>query len=296
MIDRKTLTTFLVLSFLISWPLFLLPLAFKNGDVQTHQIITTICFSLAMWGPGIAAIVATLTSGGSFSDLNLKRLGAKRYLIWAWLLFPILSVATGFVTLLLGFGQFDPDLTLINGSLETLPPDAGMNPMLLVAIQIVSAFTIAPLINMLFAMGEELGWRGFLLPKLLPLGQWKAILISGVIWGFWHAPAVAQGLNYPEYPITGIFMMVIFTVLLGTILSWLYLNTKSPWVPALAHGAVNAVAGLPILFLVPGADMALGGTLASVSGWVVLAIFVGWLIATKRIPVNAEMLEPEIVE
>ena len=296
MIDRKPLTIFLVLTFLISWPLFLVPLAFRNADMQTQQIVTTVAFALAMWGPGIAAIVATKKSGGSFSDLNLKRLGTKRFYLWAWLLFPILAVATGFVTILLRFGQFDSALTLINESFAALPADSGLSPALLVAAQIGAAFTIAPLFNMLFAMGEELGWRGFLLPKLLPLGEWKAILISSIIWGFWHAPAIMQGLNYPDYPIAGIFMMVVFTVLLGVIFSWLYLNTKSPWTPALAHGAVNAVAGLPVLFLIPGFNSALGGTLASVSGWVVLAIFVLWLVLTKRVPVNAEMLEPEIVE
>ena len=289
-IDRKSLATFLLLAFLISWSLFLVPLAFKSVDTQTRQIITSIAFALAMWGPGIAAIIATLKSGGSFSDLNLKRLGAKRYLIWAWLLFPILSVATGLVTVLLGFGEFDPDLIFINETLVALPPDAGLTPTLLLVAQIFSAFTIAPLFNMLFAMGEELGWRGFLLPKLLPLGQWKAIIISNVIWGFWHAPAILQGLNYPEYPVAGVFMMVVFTVFLGIILSWLYLNTKSPWAPALAHGAVNAVASLPILFLTPGFNMTLGGTLASVSGWVVLAAFVIWLVATRRVPINAERL------
>jgi membrane protease YdiL (CAAX protease family) len=295
--NKKAIATFLVITFAISWTLFLAPLAFKNRDAQAHQIITTISFSLAMWGPGIGAIVATLTSGGSFSDLNLGRLGAKRYLFWAWLLFPILSLATGLVTLLLGFGEFDPNLTLMSDSLTALPPDAGLSPMLLVAAQIGAAFTIAPLINMLFAMGEELGWRGFLLPKLLPLGQWKAIIISSVIWGFWHAPAVAQGLNYPEYPILGIFMMVVFTLLLGIIFSWLYLNTQSPWAPALAHGSVNAVAGLPVLFLVPGFDMALGGTLASVSGWVALALFVGWLVVTRRVPVGVKKtLMPEDVD
>ncbi len=296
MIDRKPLTIFLVLTFLISWPLFLVPLAFKNADMQTQQIVTTVAFALAMWGPGIAAIVATKKSGGSFRDLNLGRLGTKRFYLWAWLLFPILAVATGFVTILLRFGQFDSALTLINESFAALPADSALSPALLVAAQIGAAFTIAPLFNMLFAMGEELGWRGFLLPKLLPLGEWKAILISSIIWGFWHAPAIMQGLNYPDYPIAGIFMMVVFTVLLGVIFSWLYLNTKSPWTPALAHGAVNAVAGLPVLFLIPGFNSALGGTLASVSGWVVLAIFVLWLVLTKRVPVNAEMLEPEIVE
>ncbi len=294
--NRKALTTFLLVTFLISWTFFLTPLAFKNVDTQTHQIITTVCFALAMWGPGIGAIVATLTSGGKFSNLNLGRLGAKRYLFWAWLLFPILSVATGIITILLGFGQFDPDLTLINESFSALPADVGLSPALLLAAQIGAAFTIAPLFNMLFAMGEELGWRGFLLPKLLPLGEWKAIILSSVIWGFWHAPAVAQGLNYPEHPVLGIFMMVVFTTLLGVIFSWLYLNTKSPWTPALAHGTVNAVAGLPVLFLIPGFDMALGGTLASVSGWVALGLFVLWLGLTKRVPVNAEMLETESAE
>jgi MFS family permease len=42
---------------------------------------------------------------------------------------------------------------------------------------------LGPIINIVFTMGEELGWRGFLLPKLLPIGQWKAILFSGLIWG-----------------------------------------------------------------------------------------------------------------
>ena len=178
--NRKSLITFLLVTFTISWVLFLVPLAFRNLDAQTHQIITTVSFSLAMWGPGIGAIVSILASGGKFSDLNLGRLGAKRYLFWAWLLFPILSVATGLVTLLLGFGQFDPNLTLINDSLAALPPDAGLSPALLVVAQVAAAFTVAPLINMLFAMGEELGWRGFLLPKLLHLGEWKAIIISSV--------------------------------------------------------------------------------------------------------------------
>jgi membrane protease YdiL (CAAX protease family) len=282
MIDRKPLTTFLILVFLISWPLFLVPLAFKNADAQIRQMITTIAFALAMWGPGIAAIVATLTSGGSFHDLNLRRLGPKRFYLWAWLLFPILTIVSSVVTVLFGIGEFDSNFTMIN---DMLPASETLNPTLIVAAQIGAALTIATLFNTFFAMGEELGWRGFLLQKLLPLGQWKAILISNIIWGLWHAPAIVQGLNYPGYPIAGIFMMVVFSLLLGTIFSWLYLNTKSPWTPALAHGSVNAIAGLPILFLIPGFDMALGGTLASVAGWLGLLVFVGWLVASKRLPV-----------
>ncbi len=160
------------------------------------------------------------------------------------------------------------------------------------AIQIVFALTLAPLINTLLALGEELGWRGFLLPEMLPLGQWRAILLSGVIWGFWHAPAILQGHNYPSQPVLGVFLMVVFTVLLGAFFSWLYLRTGSPWAPALAHGSLNAVAGLPLLFLT-GVDITIGGTLASLIGWIPLVLFVGWLIWTRRLPVDLKVNEAE---
>jgi membrane protease YdiL (CAAX protease family) len=78
-------------------------------------------------------------------------------------------------------------------------------------------------------------------------------------------------------------MMIVFCVLLGTILSWLTLNTKSPWTVALAHGSVNAVAGLPILFFQSGFDMAIGGILASLIGWIGMIIFIAWLVRTKRL-------------
>jgi len=289
-IDRKTLRTFLAIAFSLAWVLFLVPLAFKNAEPQIYQIVITVFFALAMWAPGIAAIVATKVSDGSLSALNIKTLGPKRYYLWAWLLFPTLSALTGVVTVLFRVAKFDPTLSLIRQSLATLPDDVPLDAAAIVALQAGVAIFIAPLINMIFAFGEELGWRSFLLPKLMPLGKWKAIIISNVIWGLWHAPAIAQGHNYPGYPVWGVLMMVVFAVLLGIILSWLYLETESPWAPALAHGSVNAVASLSLLFLLPGFDIALGGTLASVMGWIPLAIFVLWLMLTRRVPVNEKEL------
>ena len=85
--------------------------------------------------------------------------------------------------------------------------------------------------------------------------------------------------------------MIVFCVLLGVIFSWLYLNTKSPWVAALAHGAVNAVAGLPVLFFQPGFNMALGGTIAAPTAWIGLVVFIAWLMWTKRLPVQSPVAE-----
>jgi uncharacterized Tic20 family protein len=86
-------------------------------------------------------------------------------------------------------------------------------------------------------------------------------------------------------------MMIIFCILLGTIFSWLYLNTKSPWVAALAHGSINASAGLPILFLKPGFNMAFGGTIATPVAWIGMVLFIAWLVMTKRLPVLDQTFE-----
>jgi uncharacterized protein len=154
----------------------------------------------------------------------------------------------------------------------------------ILALQLLIAVTVGPLFNTLFALGEELGWRGYLLPTLLPLGQWRAILLSGAIWGVWHAPAILQGHNYPDHPVLGVFLMIGFCVLMGVFLSWVYLRAQSPWAPALGHGTLNAVAGFPLIFM-PVVDMALGGTLTSLAGWIPMLLFDGWLYWTRRLPV-----------
>jgi membrane protease YdiL (CAAX protease family) len=287
MLDRKALAWFLGIAILFSWPLFLLTLVLPHSAPTPGQSLTTTAlWALAMWGPGLAAIVTTVVIlKRPFKSLNLNRLGPRRFYLWAWLLPVLLSIAGGLFTLLFGLAKLDTSFSMMR---EAMASTGGTLPAgLIVAIQAAFSILLAPFINVLFTLGEELGWRGFLIPQLMPLGQRKAILISGAIWGLWHAPVIVQGLNYPGYPVAGIFMMIVFCVLLTAIFSWLYLNTRSPWTPALAHGAVNAIAGLPIFFFKPGFNMAFGGTLATFPAWIGMAIFIGWLIISKRLPVES---------
>ncbi len=288
MIKRKSLVWFLAITFGMAWILFLLPLTFRqNVPASARQLMAVWPWALAMWAPGVAAIIVTTRiDKHSFSTLRLNTLGPKRFYLWAWFLPTMLVIVAGILTVLFGIAQFDPTFQLIRDSMKNAPGAANINPLIVVAAQAAIAILLAPFLNMLFALGEEIGWRGFLLPHLLPLGQWKALIITGIIWGIWHAPAIAQGLNYPGYPVLGIFMMIVFCVLLGIIFGWLYLNTRSPWTTALAHGAVNAVAGLPVLFLKPGFNMAFGGTLATFPAWVAMIAFIGWLVVSKRLPVE----------
>ncbi len=64
---------------------------------------------------------------------------------------------------------------------------AVISPVMLIALQTVQAMLISPLINGLFTFGDEFGWRAYLLPKLMPLGGRRAVLLSGVIWGWARA-------------------------------------------------------------------------------------------------------------
>jgi len=287
MLERKTLTWFIVIAFAISWPLFLSTLLFPDLEPATRQLATQGLWALAMWGPGIAALLATLVVAKQpFNSLRLNTLGPKRFYLWAWLLPPALVILSGLLTVLLRTGQLDTEFAFMQQMIEQTGTQLPVSTRTLVLIQIALALLFAPLINIIFAMGEELGWRGFLLPKLMPLGQWKALIISGAIWGVWHAPAIAQGHNYPDHPILGILLMTVFCILLGIVIGWMYLNTRSPWAAALAHGSINAWAGIPFLFLKPGFDTALAGTLTSIPGWIAMGLFIGWLVLSKRLPVQ----------
>jgi len=295
---RKSLIWFITVSFSLAWILFVLPKFVGGTNPITKAGITSIFWAAAMWAPGIAAIITThFVDRQPLSALNLKRLGDKRIYLWAWLLPVAFTLATGLLTWALGIGKVDLKFTQIMEAMSQAPGGSSISPGLVIALQTLFALTLAPLINTLFALGEELGWRGYLLPKMMHKGQWRAMLYTGIIWGVWHAPAILQGLNYPGRPLLGIFLMIGFCILLGTVLGWLYLRANSPWAPALAHGTVNAVAGFPIL-LMPGVDMTLGGNIASLTGWIPMILFIVWLAWTKRLPVvskpaeNAE-IQPE---
>ena len=284
--SKRVVPWFLGITVVISWPLFLSSLWYPQ--------LALVAWTLAMFAPGIAAIITTrLIARESLGTLRLGRLGPKRYYLWALLVPPALSVVALLFTVILGAGEFDPTLSLVR---QSLPEGFEQGPIpleLIVAAQALAAILLGSLINTIPAMGEELGWRGFLLPRLMYLGKWRAIVLSNVIWGLWHAPAILQGHNYPETPVLGVFLMVGFCLLIGIFLSWVYLATRSPWAPALGHGALNASAALPLLFLRPGVNITFGGTLASLSGWIGMILFAIWLVGTRRLDVTEQISSSE---
>lgn len=116
--------------------------------------------------------------------------------------------------------------------------------------QWLSSFLVLALINGLFSVGEELGWRGFMLPRFLARHGWSsAALLTGLLWSLWHFPLWGQS----NYALTGSLSHTMLVLLLGTltgvalsvIITAIFLRTRQSLLPVmLLHGAANANMGL----------------------------------------------------
>ncbi|QYH36850.1 CPBP family intramembrane glutamic endopeptidase [Salinibacterium sp. M195] len=300
---------FLAVSFGLSW-LFALPL-WLSGGLENPLFIV---FALAMmFTPAIAALVVVFfveKHPDGRSRRHALGLGSVRpvgrflrYLALALVVPPALILAALLVGAALGvypadFVHFSGFQEMLDGQLEAL----GQAPLpvpigLLVAAQFANVL-VGAVINTIPALGEELGWRGWLLPKLLPLGIVPALLISGVIWGLWHAPLVLLGYNYVDAPgWLALSAMVGMTIVIGAVFSWLRIRSASVWPAALAHGAFNAAAGFSFIFVMAGKSFdPLQATILGWSGWLVPLVLVIVLGATGQFraptPVVASAVMP----
>jgi membrane protease YdiL (CAAX protease family) len=258
-IDWAGITLFIVLIFGISWVIWL--------GLAALGVSFTIRVSIGMFGPAIAATIVRLIREDGFADAGLRlaargRKGVIRIYIAAYIIPPILIAAGIALALLTGVQHwaFSENLyamaNIITAQLQSdgqsLPSGFSAYQLALISLitQTVLAFTLGILLNMIFTFGEEFGWRGYLLPRLSPLGGVQAAIITGIVWGLWHAPIIVlNGYNYPGHPWLGVVMMVIFTVALSMIFSWLRFRSGSVWPSTLAHAAFNAQAGFAIVFL-----------------------------------------------
>lgn len=298
-VDWAPVGVFALVAFAGAWlvciPLWLTP---RHLAVPWAQAV----LAGMMYTPALGVLVATRLrrTPGLARALGLGFGGSFRrcvpYFLFALLAMPALAIAAPFVGAL--FGVFHADVLHLSGFSQRLAgATAGralpLSPWGLAAVQLASIPVAAFVPNGLLAFGEELGWRGFLLPRLLPLGQWPALVIVGVVWGLWHTPVLLLGYNYPLHHRLGVLAMVGFTVVVGVLIGWLRLATGSIWPGVLAHGALNASAGSVALFVRAGThfDTALAA-ITGVTGWILPVAVIVLLVALRRLPVrNARFSE-----
>lgn len=264
---RQTIL-FAILVILISWTaaaLFYL----LNGNLQT-----TAGFVIAtgyMFFPLLSVVIVQAIH----KEPILKGLGVSfklnRWFAVAWLLPVVFNVAAMFASALFPPMRFSTETPILQDALAQMSqsiPD--IDAYKLLAITIVSGLSAGITINALFAFGEEIAWRGWLLKQFEGVTFLKASLIIGVFWGIWHAPLIAMGHNYAQHPFIGLGMMIVCCVLLTPVIQYIRVKSKSVITAAIFHGTLNAGAGMSLMYIDNFNDL-LGGS-AGLAGFLVLLV------------------------
>lgn len=213
---------FCVLAFALLWIPFLgMTLASGEGDKSG---IFGIAFGiLGPYSPLIAAIVMrTIIAREGFRDAHLGVRGVPaRYWLLALLLPFFWNGMQDALQVLLGFAELD--WTELPSGLYRVP---------------INLFG-----GLIIFIGEEFGWRSYLLEKLRPLGRWNALLLSGVVWSLWHTPLVIiPNTSYgQQMSVAGTVLALLIFALMGFIFGWLYLESKSVWPCVLMHSYNNLI-------------------------------------------------------
>lgn len=230
---RKRIITYLLIAFGLSytvWALIALdrPEGGGLGDLG----------GLLQYSPAIGAFVTLLIYQRNVRGLGFRP-GRARYLVLSYFVPLGVLVATYAVIYLLGLGAFDSGPLL-----EEAASVIGIsNPILLMLAIIGLGATAGLLLPAFLGLGEEIGWRGFLVPELAKVRSFTGVaLLSGAIWVAFHYPLVfIFGAERAGTPI--IFQLLVLTIqgiAIGTILAWIRLMSGSLWTAVIFHAVLNA--------------------------------------------------------
>jgi hypothetical protein len=305
----RKLLHYLLLSAAISWSMAGV-IAFT--PLQMDSLLGTFLLGGGyMWGPALAVLI-------------LQRLVYKQplrpygwqfeRLRWPWLLgnlftpLIVVLVTLGMIFLLGnllgidGFGHVDLSKEGMLLRMQELVQQAGQDPAsldqtgnlftnlplpgwVLLLVMMVLAIIPGATINLVFAFGEELGWRGLMLAETKSLGYWRSALVIGVAWGLWHAPLILMGHNYPESPLLGVGMMVLFCIATSLVMNLLAMRSGTIVGAAAYHGVTNAIAGSVLIF-VHDAHSLLGGP-AGLAG-IIATLLVATVLLSRFRPYVAD--------
>lgn len=281
---------FIVIAFGLAW-LICLPLWLADQSSAHYTILASAVQIAMMSTPLAATLVVVLVLKVPVRE-RLRFLGiwplrpAKRSLwfIVASALAPLVLVLA-VVAVSAVFGWLQLDLARFSGLRSSIDAPIDDSLLRMVMVGQLAVIPLAAFVNAIPAFGEEIGWRGWLLPALRPLGLWPALLLSGAIWGLWHAPLTLLGHNFEQPNGWGVLVMTIGGMAWGVLFGWLRLRSGSLWPAVIGHGALNAAGGIVLLVGTAGVpiDLVLVNPLG-VAGWIVIAVvvLVLWLTGQFR--------------
>lgn len=219
-----------------------------------------------------------LSQYGWFTTLNRSGIAATILLFLGWIaVFALFhSILSNFIPeitgkFVLSEHELRNNLASLGGQDAADSANLPNSIPLFIGIAFVSAVISGFTINLLFALGEEYGWRGFL-NKHIRGNFVKKHSIIGLIWGVWHAPLILQGYNYgSEYNFLGTIMFVFFAVCFGYVFGVLIERYKNVVYAGALHGMFNGFAGV-FTILIGSYHPVIGGPVGIISAAAFLVV------------------------
>ena len=242
-----------------------------------------------MWSVAVASVVTRLVLREGFADVSFRFGGGRtwKYLVLALILPIVIGLIAYGIAWMTGLAQFSPE------PLGLVAPYVGdsASPVVVFVLNLALAATIGTIISALSAAGEEIGWRGYMLTRLIDAGVPRPILVSGLIWGLWHVPLILGGIIYADSP-SPVLAAVLFMVSAPSfayVLARMRLETGSIWPPLALHAAYNSLIQIAFAPATTGAGAPLwvgeeAGILVVLTVVVVAVVFSRGHWTVRRVP------------
>jgi uncharacterized protein len=230
--SRVQVLTYLVLVFLFSSGFYFLIL--HGGGLRSGGGAYVRCL---MWCPALAGMLTLRVNGRSLSEMGWKWIASYQW--WSWfipILYAVIAYAIIWAFHLGGFGKAD----YLNAVANNAHLAGGPRWLaLLLGFVLIGVYGLIGSLSS--ALGEEIGWRGFLVPELSRTFSFTATaIISGLVWSVWHYPILIYG-DYNNgtptwYDVTCFTVMV---VAISFVAAWMRLKSGSLWTGAMLHASHN---------------------------------------------------------
>ncbi len=242
--ETKRLMLYLAFAFGFTWVIFFSYILSGNIWAADGEISAMDQFvSLGMLCPALAMLLTRYVTkeGFAVTGKDSMLLGIcfkdRKWLYFVLAMFlPWLYIELGNVlTLIISPNAFDINKPELLELADNEKPIIFIQPIAAIVSGVIASFA---------ALGEEAGWRGYMMPKMIKLwGVRKAVIIGGILWGVWHWPLTYVGHNfgigYFGYPFTGFVSMCVMCVFMGIILTFVTYKSGSIWPATILHAVNN---------------------------------------------------------
>ncbi len=250
----------------------------------TKWTITAAALIVTAWAPAAAAWIASKSSQPPEKDEGKHEIEivpeSKRSVLAAVIIVALVYAGIYGIGSKLGWFKADWEVSALTVDVRVAVEQMGLDveqippPAALIGVGFVLTIVLGPTFYALVCLGSELGWRNYLLPKLLPMGRVRAYLLTNILWGAWLAPVVLARHGVGSMGWVAVLKVLAMAVVFGTVLCELWRRWRHVGLTAIWCGCFLSNASGVWQYVFQNPDAIWGGPfgLAAIIAWAIVAL------------------------